>query len=114
MINPAITLEQIIQTGENIGLHTVKQLQLQGGYQFYVVFRVPRFENYSICVDVHTERPVKIEAWESFSDTDLISLELSMLDNYTLEMIPHTLEYLMNLIIRYETIDDTALLRLAA
>ena len=114
MIHQVLTLEKIVKTGDNIGLHTVNQLELQGGYQFYVVFRLPKFENYSICVDVHSEKPIKIEAWESSSDTEIVSLELSMLDDYALKMIPNTLEYVMNLIVKYETIDDTVFLRLAA
>ncbi len=114
MISQTVNLEQIVQIGENIGLRTVKQLKLQGGYQFYVVFRLPKFDNYSICVDVHSEKPIKIEAWESSSDTDILSLELSMLDSYTLEMIPQTLKYVMNLLVRYETIDDRVLLQFAA
>lgn len=114
MINQTITLEKIVKTGENIGLRTVKQLKLQGGYQFYVVFRLPKLENYSICVDVHSEKPIKIEAWESLSGTDILSLELSILDSYTLEMIPNTLQYVMNLLTKYETIDDTVLLQFAA
>ncbi|KST65063.1 hypothetical protein [Mastigocoleus testarum] len=114
MINQTITLEQIVKIGEKIGLHTVKQLQLQGGYQFYIVFRLPRLENYSICVNVHSEKPIEIEAWESSSDIDIVSLQLSMLDSCTLEIIPHTLQYVMHLIEKYEEIDDDVLLRLVA